>query len=103
MLHDPWAARDAYVDVILGATSIEDFAARWVRSESPDTIVEALTLLEAQRHTMLMYTSCGWFFSDVAGLETVQVMRYTAGRSTFSASSVRRSTSRRCSPSSMVR
>jgi hypothetical protein len=78
VLHDPWAARDAYVDVILGATSIEDFAARWVRSESPDAIVEALTLLEAQRHAMLMYTSCGWFFSDVAGLETVQVMRYAA-------------------------
>ncbi len=77
-MHDPWAARDAYVDVILGATSIEDFAARWVRSESPDAIVDALTLLEAQRHAMLMYTSCGWFFSDVAGLETVQVMRYAA-------------------------
>ena len=78
VLHDPWAARDAYVDVILGATSIEDFAARWVRSESPDAIVEALTLLEAQRHAMLMYTSCGWFFNDIAGLETVQVMRYAA-------------------------
>jgi alpha-amylase/alpha-mannosidase (GH57 family) len=78
VLSDPWAARDAYVDVVLGAVSIEDFAARWVRGESGDAVVEALTLLEAQRHAMLMYTSCGWFFNDIAGLETVQVMRYAA-------------------------
>ena len=38
----------------------------------------ALTLLEAQRHAMLMYTSCGWFFDDIAGLEAVQVLRYAA-------------------------
>ena len=78
LLHDPWAARDAYVDVVLGAISIDDFAARWVKDESPESVVDALTLLEAQRHAMLMYTSCGWFFSDIAGLETVQVMRYAA-------------------------
>ena len=78
VLHDPWAARDAYVDVVLGAVSIDEFAARWVRDESPDATIEALTLLEAQRHAMLMYTSCGWFFNDIAGLETVQVMRYAA-------------------------
>ncbi len=38
-----------------------------MRDESPDATIEALTLLEAQRHTMLMYTSCGWFFNDIAG------------------------------------
>ena len=77
VLLDPWAARDAYVEVVLGAVSIEDFAARWVRGAG-DAVVEALTLLEAQRHAMLMYTSCGWFYNDIAGLETVQVMRYAA-------------------------
>jgi hypothetical protein len=41
-------------------------------------MVEALTLLEAERHSMAMYTSCGWFFNDLAGLETVQVLRYAA-------------------------
>ena len=40
--------------------------------------MDALTLLEAQRHAMAMYTSCGWFFNDLAGLETVQVLRYAA-------------------------
>ncbi len=66
------------MDVVLGALSIDEFAARWVHDESPDATIEALTLLEAQRHAMLMYTSCGWFFNDIAGLETVQVMRYAA-------------------------
>ena len=41
-------------------------------------VVEALTLLEAQRQALLMYTSCGWFFNDLAGIETVQVLRYAA-------------------------
>jgi alpha-amylase/alpha-mannosidase (GH57 family) len=73
---DPWAARDAYVDVLIGAVSREGFAARWV-APGADPVV-AFTLLEAQRSAMLMYTSCGWFFYDLAGLETVQVLRYAA-------------------------
>jgi hypothetical protein len=40
---------------------------------------EIRTLLEMQRNAMLMYTSCGWFFDDLARIETVQVIRY-AGR-----------------------
>ncbi len=73
---DPWAARDAYVDVLIGAICREDFAARWV-APGADPVL-AFTLLEAQRNAMLMYTSCGWFFYDLAGLETVQVLRYAA-------------------------
>jgi alpha-amylase/alpha-mannosidase (GH57 family) len=71
---DPWAARDAYVDVLIGAQTREQFATRYVTGDP----VEAFTLLEAQRNAMLMYTSCGWFFHDLAGLETVQVLRYAA-------------------------
>jgi hypothetical protein len=78
VLVNPWSARDEYVTVVLGATTVEDFATRWVKGDSDEALVQALTLLEAQRHLMLMYTSCGWFFNDVAGLETVQVMRYAA-------------------------
>ena len=73
---DPWAARDAYVDVLVGTVSREEFAARWV-APGADPVL-AFTLLEAQRNAMLMYTSCGWFFYDLAGLETVQVLRYAA-------------------------
>ncbi|MBW3555677.1 MAG: DUF3536 domain-containing protein [Actinobacteria bacterium] len=75
VLRDPWAARDEYVQVLLGAETTEAFAARHVIAENP---VVALTLLEAQRHSLAMYTSCGWFFDDLAGLEAVQVLRYAA-------------------------
>jgi alpha-amylase/alpha-mannosidase (GH57 family) len=77
---DPWAARDAYGEVVVGTTSVEAFAATHVVGGGADdaALVEALTLLEAERHALLMYTSCGWFFWDLAGLETVQVLRYAA-------------------------
>ena len=76
VLRDPWVARDAYVDVLLGATTIDAFltAHAIVGADA----VEALTLLECQRHAMLMYTSCGWFFNDLAGIETLQILRYAA-------------------------
>jgi alpha-amylase/alpha-mannosidase (GH57 family) len=73
---DPWAARDAYVEVLVGATAPEAFVAGRAR-QGADAVV-ALTLLEAQRQAQLMYTSCGWFFNDLAGIETIQVLRYAA-------------------------
>ena len=82
LLHDPWAARDDYIRVILDRSpaSIDEFLKRHGRTDlSDEQQVQALKLLELQRHAMLMYTSCGWFFHDLAGIETVQVLRY-AGR-----------------------
>jgi alpha-amylase/alpha-mannosidase (GH57 family) len=79
VLRDPWAARDAYIDVVLGPTTIDGFLAEHApASLDDDQQVEAATLLEAQRHALLMYTSCGWFFNDLAGIETIQVLRYAA-------------------------
>jgi alpha-amylase/alpha-mannosidase (GH57 family) len=82
LFRDPWAARDDYIDVILdrGAASRDAFFAR--HASRPLELAErvrAFKLLELQRHAMLMYTSCGWFFNDLSGIETVQVLRY-AGR-----------------------
>jgi hypothetical protein len=74
VLADPWAARDDYVRLLLGQVDLERFAADHVTGD----LVEALTLLEQQRHALLMYTSCAWFFWDLAGLETVQCLRYAA-------------------------
>jgi alpha-amylase/alpha-mannosidase (GH57 family) len=74
LLGDPWLARDAYGDVVVGARSWDDFAAQFVVGDGP----AARTLLEAQRFGLLMYTSCGWFFNDLAGIETVQILRYAA-------------------------
>jgi hypothetical protein len=82
LLSDPWAARDAYADVVRDRSAerlgrfFEEQAARPL---SPEERVRASKLLELQRHGMLQYTSCGWFFHDLAGIETVQVLRY-AGR-----------------------
>ena len=76
VLRDPWAARDAYIDVLLGRRSTDEFLAEHGRRDADHVV--ALTLLEAQRHALLMYTSCGWFFNDLAGIETVQILRYAA-------------------------
>ena len=54
------------------------FASHAVGNLSPDDQIQVLKLLEMERHVLLMYTSCGWFFSDLAGLETLQVLKYAA-------------------------
>ncbi len=82
LLKNPWEARDAYIRVILDRSEedLQDFFHDRVTHElSHDEQVRALQLLEMQRHAMLMYTSCGWFFSELSGIETVQVIMY-AGR-----------------------
>jgi hypothetical protein len=82
LLHDPWQARDDYIDVVLDRSdeNVERFIKNHVSpagAPAPHTLV--LELLEMQRNAMLMYTSCGWFFNEVSGIETVQVLQY-AGR-----------------------
>jgi alpha-amylase/alpha-mannosidase (GH57 family) len=78
---DVWAARDDYIDLLLdpGETAREAFFTRHARRPlSGEERARALRLLEMQHQAMLMYTSCGWFFSDVSGIETVQNLRYAA-------------------------
>ncbi|HET9476191.1 MAG TPA: DUF3536 domain-containing protein, partial [Dehalococcoidia bacterium] len=81
LLRDPWAARDAYIDVILDRRGNEPafFEAHAPRRLNNGETTSALKLLELQRHALLMYTSCGWFFDDISGIEAVQVIAY-AGR-----------------------
>lgn len=82
LLSDPWRARDDYIDVVLDRSpaSVDAFLARHAREHLDDKRrVRCLELLEMQRHTQLMYTSCGWFFDDISGIETVQIIQY-AGR-----------------------
>ena len=78
---DPWAARDDYISVILNRRGNESafFAAHTEHNLHNSEVTTALKLLELQRHALLMYTSCGWFFDDISGIETVQVLQY-AGR-----------------------
>ncbi|MFQ3631669.1 DUF3536 domain-containing protein [Roseiflexus sp.] len=81
LLLDPWAARDDYIHVVLDRSpeSINTFLAEHATRElNAEEQVEVLHLLEIQRQAMLMYTSCGWFFAEISGLETVQVLQYAA-------------------------
>ena len=80
-LKDPWSARDDYIEVILDRSreNVEAFLkSHAVRELEQGEKVKVLKLLELQRHTMLMFTSCGWFFDELSGIETVQVLKYAA-------------------------
>jgi alpha-amylase/alpha-mannosidase (GH57 family) len=80
-LRDPWKAQDDYVAVVLDRStqSLELFLDRHaLRPLHHDERVLVLRLLEMQRYSMLMFTSCGWFFDDISGIEAVQNLLYAA-------------------------
>ena len=81
LFRDVWAARDSYIQVVLdrSAEALDRFfAENQSHSLTEAERVRALELMEMQRHAQLMYTSCGWFFDDISGIETVQVIAYAA-------------------------
>jgi hypothetical protein len=89
LFRDPWAARDAYITVLLERAPAHAPARmpaardRFLETQALHPLdaeerVRALSLMEMARHAMLMYTSCGWFFDDLSGIETVQCMQYAA-------------------------
>ena len=75
-----WDARNDYISIILDRSL--DAQHRFFLKHATETAwrnrASALMLLEMQRNAMLMYTSCGWFFDEISGLETVQIMHYAA-------------------------
>ena len=80
-LKDPWAARNDYIKVVHNRAPeiVEQFFARHaIGPLDRNSRTTALKLLELQRHAMLMYTSCGWFFDELSGIETVQIIQYAA-------------------------
>ncbi len=81
LFKDPWAARDDYVATLGGdpELSFEEFLARHqARELDPAQKVRAAKLLEAMRWGLYMFTSCAWFFDDIAGIEAVQNLRFAA-------------------------
>jgi alpha-amylase/alpha-mannosidase (GH57 family) len=76
---DPWELRDAYGWAVSRG---EDAMVGFVRDRTPDTSaddrVRLAELLELERNALRMFTSCGWFFDDIGGLESRQVLRYAA-------------------------
>jgi alpha-amylase/alpha-mannosidase (GH57 family) len=80
LFKDPWAARNEYINLLLSPKAsrqkfLEKHAGRPLDELEQ---VRALTQLEVQNNAMLMYTSCGWFFNEISGIETVQVLKYAA-------------------------
>jgi len=78
-LIDPWSARNDYIRLILDRKpdNISSFFNKHaVNNLSHEEKVKTLRLLEMQRHTLLMFTSCGWFFDEISGLETDQILQY---------------------------
>ena len=78
---DVWKARNDYIDLILNKS--KDASAKFFKSNSKKRlrkrdIETCLKLLEMQKYSMFMFTSCGWFFSEISGLEAVQVLQYAA-------------------------
>ncbi len=79
-LKDPWQARDAYIDVLLDRSpeTWNVFSLTRPRNSALplEDRVQTLKLLEMQRFGLLMFTSCGWFFDEISGLETTQILKY---------------------------
>ncbi len=79
LLRDPWAARNDYIEIMLDRSeaAVEAFLKKHARRElSHLEKVVVLRLLESQRFAVLMYTSCGWFFDEISGIETNQILQY---------------------------
>ncbi len=73
VFHDAWEARDAYGMVLADSSSWPAFVERHVRPmESHE---EAQILLAAQEATLASFTSCAWFFADLARREVAIVLQ----------------------------
>jgi alpha-amylase/alpha-mannosidase (GH57 family) len=76
---DPWEVRNQYIDVFYSRSrsNSERFFEQHVgRKLSSSELTHLIRLFEMQRHVQLMYTSCGWFFNDIGGIETIQILQY---------------------------
>ncbi|MEN6383735.1 MAG: DUF3536 domain-containing protein [Phycisphaerales bacterium] len=78
---NPRQARNQYIEVI-NDRRVDNVNAFLKKIAGKELLngekIKVLKLLEMQRNTMLMFTSCGWFFDDIAGIETVQIMQYAS-------------------------
>jgi alpha-amylase/alpha-mannosidase (GH57 family) len=81
LFRDPWRARDELIELLLEPErrrAVEFVERQAGRALEERDRVTALKLLEMQRQSLLMYTSCGWFFAEISGIETVQILKYAA-------------------------
>ncbi len=77
---DPWKVRDRYGEVIGGSEALAlAFVADSIERRNDGARIErAAELLEMENDTLRLFTSCAWFFDDLARIETIQVLKYAA-------------------------
>lgn len=75
LVPDPWRVRDAYAGILDGQDRGEFYSGLGL---SGVRAVRLATLLEMERQALAAMTSCGWFFDDLAGIESVQVLEHAA-------------------------
>jgi alpha-amylase/alpha-mannosidase (GH57 family) len=81
IFHHVWEARNGYIDLILDRSPQRTknfFEQHGIKGLDEKGRIRGLKLLEMQRHALQMYTSCGWFFADLAGLETLIILQRAA-------------------------
>ncbi len=79
LFKDPWAARDEYIHILINRNehTIDEFFKEHAKSKlDSEKLTIAVRLLELQKFAMYMYTSCGWFFDEISGIETNQILQY---------------------------
>ncbi|MEO0338754.1 MAG: DUF3536 domain-containing protein [Bacteroidota bacterium] len=79
ILHHPWEARNEYIEVILDRNddTVNAFVKKHAKGPlSDEQKTKLMRLMEMQRHAVLMFTSCGWFFDEISGIETDQILQY---------------------------
>jgi alpha-amylase/alpha-mannosidase (GH57 family) len=80
IFQDPWQARDEFGAVVDAPPEqrlahLKPLGRRGLKHKQADIAERALGLMEMQRSLLLMYASCGWFFDDIAGLESTIDLR----------------------------
>ncbi len=83
LFDDPWAVRDAFGTVLEASPDVRaKFLVKngrgALKKGRDQAIDDALSLMELSRASLAMYASCGWFFDDVAGIESSLVIRQAA-------------------------
>ncbi len=68
---------DSYGQVLSGAEDHRAFARRFLGEGTTSLAEQELCImLEGAKFLQFMYTSCGWFFSELSGIEPVQNISY---------------------------
>ncbi|MCG2724927.1 MAG: DUF3536 domain-containing protein [Elusimicrobia bacterium] len=90
LFKDVWEARNNYIKPLITLPqtgdklsshkkTLNEFLAFNLKENlTKEDINKALNLLEMQKYAMYMFTSCGWFFSDISRIEAVQNLKYAA-------------------------